>query len=392
MCSYPRLMDDALTELRERMPKTASALEEGLGRTHLGAQVYVSLQGDIVADAALGQSRPGVAMGRDTLVLWMSMGKPITAILLAKLVDGGHLNVHQPVADVIEEFGDGGKESITLAHLLTHTGGFRNVGSNWSTEDWDGVIARISASPLEEEWVPGETAGYHVASSWYILAEVARRTFASLDFAAAGDMRALYRHEIFEPLGMNDCWIGMPRHTWIDYGTRIGLTYDTSKEEPRPMPFPNSEQGSTLCRPGGNARGPVNQLGRFYETLLHDRGNLDSLTTQVADLKLLSAETARLFTARHRVGMKDRTFGAEIDWGYGFLIPPEDGRRVPYGYGPHASPEAFGHSGNQSSCAFADPKHGLVACWATNGLPGELAHQKRQRAINAAIYEDLDLG
>ena len=362
------------------LPRTLAALTAGLGTAHLGAQLCVSLRGEPVADLALGESRPGTPMTTDTLPLWMSTGKPITAVLVAKLVDRGLLDVHQAVADVIPEFAQGGKGAITIANVLTHTGGFRKVATNWSREPWDDVIARICAGEVDDDAMVGETAAYHVASGWYILAEIARRALGTR--GAAGEPWRMYRDEVFGPLGMADCWAGMPRHRWVDYGTRIGLTFDTSKEETRPVAFPNSEAGSVLCRPGGNLRGPMNQLVRFYEMLLRDREG---------DGRFLSAEVARTFTSRQRVGLKDQTFGAVIDWAYGFLMNSQNGGRIPYGYGPHASPDAFGHSGNQSSCAFADPAHGLAVAWATNGQPGELAHQKRQRAVNAAIYEDLGL-
>ena len=321
-----------------------------------------------------------------SLPLWMSMGKPLVAVLAAKLVDAGKLDLHRPVADLIDGFDAGGKGGVTPAHVLTHTGGFRNVGSNWSPEPWPAAVARVAAAPLEDGWTPGETAGYHVSSGWYVLTECCRIALGVEPTDAA--VSRMLRDELMVPLGMTDCHVGMTRGQYLDYGTRLGLTYDTSKEEPKPLAFPNSEAGFLLCRPGGNARGPVRQLGRFYEQLLVDRGDLRS---EISHLRFLSRETARLFTSRQRTGLKDRTFGADIDWGYGFLMADPDGGRIPYGYGPHASPETFGHSGNQSSCGFADPPRKLVACWATNGLPGELAHQKRQHAANAAIYEDLGL-
>jgi CubicO group peptidase (beta-lactamase class C family) len=64
---------------------------------------------------------------------------------------------------------------------------------------------------------------------------------------------------------------------------------------------------------------------------------------------------------------------------------------VPYGYGPHASPRAYGHGGSQSSISFADPEHELAVAIVCNGTPGEEAHQRRMRAVVAAVYEDLDL-
>jgi CubicO group peptidase (beta-lactamase class C family) len=87
----------------------------------------------------------------------------------------------------------------------------------------------------------------------------------------------------------------------------------------------------------------------------------------------------------------DQTFGHTLDYGLGFIVNSNryGAETVPYGYGRYASEETFGHSGAQSSCAFADPKNHLVVAWAANGMPGERAHQQRQRALNDAIYEQL---
>ena len=368
---------------RHRMPTLAAVFDDGIAAgQHLGAQVYLSLNGQTVAHAAVGQSRPGTPMTTDTLTLWMSAGKPVTAVLIAKLVGDGRIDLDAPVAQYIDGFGEGGKAGVTVANVLTHTGGFRPSASNWSTLAWPEVLRRIAAAPLEDGWEVGETAGYHVASGWYVLAEIARR---QLDYPATdAGVSAMYREQLLGPLGMDDCWVGMPRARYVDYGTQLALTYDTAKDPPHALAFPNSEAGFTLARPGGNARGPVSGLGRFYEQLLIDRGDLDGDA-------FLPREIARTFTTRQRVGTLDKTFGAAIDWTYGFLAGDANAKRIPYGYGKHASPDAFGHSGNQSSCAFADPRHKLVAVWITNGLPGELVHQRRQQAANAAIYEDLGL-
>ena len=197
---------------------------------------------------------------------------------------------------------------------------------------------------------------------------------------------------------MADCWIGMPPDCYANYGSRVGLTYDTSRWDgtgvPRPLAFFNSQPGALLCRPGGNARGPMSQLARFYDALLAARGDLNSGAP--APAFKLSRETARRFTGRRRAGLFDETFKCVIDWGYGFLLDSKQygggaTGEHPYGYGPHASADTFGHGGNQSSSAFADPRHNLSVAWATNGLPGELKHQRRAAAVNGAIYEDLGL-
>jgi CubicO group peptidase (beta-lactamase class C family) len=108
---------------------------------------------------------------------------------------------------------------------------------------------------------------------------------------------------------------------------------------------------------------------------------------------VLERETVALFTRRHREGMQDRTFRAVLDWGLGFIL---DSKRYgeaqhPYGYGPHASDATFGHSGYQSSTAFADPAHDLAVALVFNGCPGDAAHQERVHVVLGELYEDLGL-
>ena len=135
--------------------------------------------------------------------------------------------------------------------------------------------------------------------------------------------------------------------------------------------------------PGTNGRGPMRELGRFYEELL---GILKGKG-------MLRRDTLVPMVTRQRRGLRDTTFQCVMDWGLGFIPhpPPAKGEFVPYGFGPYASASAFGHGGAQCTSAFADPEHELVVAWGCNGMPGEPAHQKRASAIHRAIYEDLRL-
>ena len=126
----------------------------------------------------------------------------------------------------IPEFAAGGKDPITIPHILTHTAGFRAVVGNphWEDQPWDRVIAEVCATRLEPRWIPGQTAGYHPLTSWYILGEIVRR----LDGRA---FERYVRDEIFLPLRMNDCWIGVPEEQQRAYGDRWGLMHDTREGE-----------------------------------------------------------------------------------------------------------------------------------------------------------------
>lgn len=369
-----------MTGTLERLPKTRAALEQGIREgLHLGAQIYVSLRGETVADAAVGESRPGEPLTPDHLMLWLSSTKPVTAVALARLWEGGRLDLDDPVARHIPEFAANGKEGITLRHLLTHTAGIRTLSIGWPELSWEETVARLSAMKPEPRWVPGQKAGYHQASSWFILGEVIRRV-------SGRPFPVFLREEVFEPLGMADSWIGMPpeRYRFYKESGRIGALWNTEASPPVSHGW-DTEERCVRPSPGGNGYGPLRELGRFYEMLL-GRGTSSGR-------RLLSPQTVEALTARHRAGMVDATFKHVLDWGLGFILNSVQygAETVPYGYGHHASYRTFGHSGYRSSTGFADPERGLAVALAMNGTPANEAHERRIRAVVDGIFEDLEL-
>ena len=355
--------------------QTRAVITSGLAeRLHPGAQLCVLRGGEVLIDEAFGAAREDVPMTPDSLTLWFSAGKPVTAAAIAQLVERGALTWDTRVAEVIPEFAAYGKDAVTIRHLLTHTGGLRNADRLEATLSWDKQIALICELPPEPDWVHGQRAGYHVWATWQLLGEIVRRV-------SGKPVDEFLRENIFLPLGMNNSWLALTPQMVAKDESRIALVFDTSSGAAQSKEDWNSADGLTRCRPGGSARGPVRELARFYEALRRGGENI------------LRPETVATIISRQRTGMFDETFQFKMDAGLGFILNSNrDGFQMPYGYGRHASRDTFGHSGNQSSCAFADPEHGLAVAWTCNGLPGERKHQQRQRGINSAIYEDLGLG
>lgn len=367
-----------------KLSRTLERLEAGIADgLHRGAQVYVSLAGETVADLAVGEARAGRPIERGDLALWLSSTKPTAAVALARLWEAGELGLDDPVARFVPEFAAGGKEGVTLRHLLTHTSGIRMLDVGWPREGWDAVVARIARRKLEPRWDPGKKAGYHMASSWFVLGEVIRR----LD---GRPYDRFVREEVFLPLGMEDSWVGMPAERYRAYGERILPMYNTEVAARGGGPSEHRwhhQDWVTHPSPGGNGRGPVRELGLFYESLL--AGGTSPRTGE----RILTPQTVEALTARHRVGLYDHTFRHVMDWGLGFIVNSAiyDQPTLPYAYGPHASRRTYGHSGYRSSTAFADPEHRLVVALATNGTPADEAHLRRMEGLCAAIYEDLGL-
>jgi CubicO group peptidase (beta-lactamase class C family) len=364
-------------EIPENLQKTCGLIAAG-GREgwHPGAQVCVWQAGRSVVDWAWGEAAPGVPMRTDSLVHWLSMTKPVVAVGVARCVEEGGLRLDDPVARYVPEFAVHGKDTVMVGHLLTHTCGFRQADLVAEELPWAELVARVCGTRMEPRWVPGEKAGYHLGGSWIMLGELIRRVTGQ-------PVDEWVREQIFEPLGMKDCWLGIPLEKQADYGERISPTYLTENGTAGPHPVWSSPEGVARVLPGSNGRGPVGGLVRFYRALLNG-GELDGV-------RILREETVREWTGRRRCGMFDHTFKCVFDWGYGFAVntPPPESGSLPYGFGPHASPDTFGHGGSQCATAFADPAHGLVVAVAFNGRPGEMRHHARMRAVLSALYEDL---
>ena len=356
------------------VPGAVASLVDGIERgLHPGAMLYVSVDGKPIADIGIGEARAGTPMTPDSMVVWFSMTKPSVAVSVAQQWERGALELDDPVVRHLPEFGAHGKDIITIRHLLTHTAGIRPADAVMSAAPddtyWDEIVAGICAIEREPDWVPGARAGYHLSSGMTILAEIVRR----LD---GRRFETYVRDEVFLPLGMDDCWVGMPAEAAAGYGARVGTMHGTSTDVAVPLVMFDGPAFLERCIPGGGGRGPLRQLGRLYEALLH-RGELDGR-------RVLLPQTVEALTARHRVGLYDETFHALCDWGLGFAIDA-------YAMGRHASPRAFGHGGALSAISFADPEHGLVAVVQTNGMCANDDHYLRLDAVTTALYEDLGL-
>lgn len=354
------------------LPASAAVVLDGMHRgLHVGAQLYVAVNGQIVADGSTGLARPGIAMSTDTMMIWFSSTKAVTSVAAARVWEMGGFDIDDPVCKYIPEFAANGKGAVTIRHLFTHTAGIRLAGRDafGSNNYYAQALASVCSASLEDGWIPGRKAGYHPFSGMLVLAEIIHRIDGR-------SFSQYVREEVFEPLGMQDCWIGMSPKQHAAYGDRIGIMQDRWGPAPRRLPNVDSPEMCAQVVPAAGGRGPMRELARLYE-MLRRRGELNGV-------RILTPQTVEAMTARQRVGMKDETFGIPIDWGLGFILKS-------FVYGRHASTRVFGHSGARSSVAFCDPEHGLVVAMVFNGMPAPAEHRLRQVAITSAIYEDLGL-
>lgn len=158
------------------------------------------------------------AMTLDTVFDMASVTKPVaTATSIMLLVERGQVRLGEPVATYIPEFGQNGKDAITIEQLLTHQGGLipDNPLDDYEhgvDEAWNRIWALKPIEPVGTKFI-------YTDVGFITLGEVVRRVTGQSvnEFAAAN---------IFEPLGMTDTGY-LPN---ADLGARTAATEKTAGE------------------------------------------------------------------------------------------------------------------------------------------------------------------
>jgi CubicO group peptidase (beta-lactamase class C family) len=187
------------------------AVQEEIDAGHFpGAVVLVGHRGRVVYRQAFGQRclEPRLQPMRvDTIFDIASLTKVVaTTTAIMQLSEHGLLSIDDPVVKYWPEFGENGKDTITLRQLLTHTSGLRediNPRARWS--DYREALQAIAVDkPLKP---PGTVFRYSDVN-FIVLAEIVRRVSGqSLDVYCTD--------KIFKPLGLRQTSFNPPK-AWQD--------------------------------------------------------------------------------------------------------------------------------------------------------------------------------
>ena len=182
----------------ERLADIDSVVQQALEQKKMpGCVVAVGHGGKIAYLKAFGnrQVQPQVAaMTTDTVFDMASLTKPLaTATSIMKLIETGQIRLQDRVAKYLPEFGQHGKERITVYHLLTHQGGLTpdNPLADYEAGP-EAAWKRICELGLQTE--PG-TKFIYSDVGYIVLGELVRRvTGTRIDQFAS--------EHIYTPLGM----------------------------------------------------------------------------------------------------------------------------------------------------------------------------------------------
>jgi CubicO group peptidase (beta-lactamase class C family) len=170
-------------------------------RRELGAACAAYVRGEEVVDlwGGIRDARDGSPWEQDTLVLVYSTSKGLAAMTLALAHSRGWLDYDERVTTYWPEFGQAGKQDVTVRQLLGHEAGVPVIDEPLEPRllaDFDALAEVIARQrPL---WEPGTRHGYHGVSLGWYEGELVRR----LD-PQHRTLGRFFAEEIAGPLGLD---------------------------------------------------------------------------------------------------------------------------------------------------------------------------------------------
>ncbi len=346
----------------------------------VGANVAVTIDGKLVVNLWGGHRDEAQTMPwkEDTLVCTMSVSKGITALAAHILVDRGQLDVNERVAAYWPEFGQAGKERITVRQLLSHMAALHVAQSapTGSALSWDDLVHALEVqTPL---WEPGTRGMYHPTTYGHLIGELVQRV-------SGRNIADFIREEIASPvsaefiLGCTDSELArvapsipnpLNHHARRDQSSELATEiYRLLGDNPRAVLL-----RPDLCRsifPSASGVSNARSLARIFGVLACG-GSTGGVT-------FMSPETLTLVT--------------EEQW-FDDLIISKDRYRVALGflmnggiayYGPN--PRAFGTAGSGGYTVFADPDRRMSFAFTPNRFTtGEGLGIQSRRLIDAVYH------
>ena len=303
--------------------------------------------------------------------------------------NNGRLSSTEPVAEFWPEFGQAGKDKITVGQLLSHQAGLCALDQRVDVLDYGGVIRALETqAPL---WPPGTGHGYHARTFGFFLDELMRRL--------TGKKLSDYWQENFaKPLEL-DFWIGLPE----EQNSRVATIYAAkSGKPPEPAQFyrdlvtPGTLARKTFTSPYGlnviskmndphtraqpnvsfGGIGSASALAKFY-SMLANGGELDGQS-------FFSQETIEWMTMTLSDGV-DRVFQIPTAFSAGFMKDSRGAARTLFG----PSPTSFGHPGAGGAHAFADPENKIAFAYVMNQMEQSVLPNEKSLRLVDAIYDLL---
>jgi len=289
-----------------------------------------------------------------------------TTTAIMQLYEAEKLDLDDPVAKYVPEFGVNGKDIVTIRDLLTHTGGLipfrRFYAEKGATRA--SVLHQIYSDSLD--YFPGSRFRYSDFGP-IVLAIVIERI--------SGEQFGSYaKDHIFKPLGM------------------LNTTFRRATKRPDPSIVPTEQddyfrhtlvQGSVHDETAWILGGTAGHAGLFstVEDLSRFAGMLLS-GGRVGERQFLKPETIRLFTTVADPSISSRALGWDTKSMSGYSS-----------FGSHFGPLSFGHTGFTGTSLWIDPDQNVFVILLTNRVyptRDNSRHRVIRQRVADGVFEALE--
>jgi CubicO group peptidase (beta-lactamase class C family) len=378
--------------VRAGFEDVARVFRRQLRRTTGGAAVAVYHRGELAVDLWGGWRAEGRPWQRDTLAMCFSTTKGVISTALHLLAERGQVEYDAPVAAYWPRFAQGGKESITVRHVLTHSAGLHRmrtlVDHAQRMLDWDYMVAAL------ERAEPGTRHGYHALTYGWLAGELIRRV-------SGRPVAVFVQEELARPLRLDGLYVGCPpgqrgrvaplAPMAAPLGRRLGLRPGAVMGGPigripallglpvSPRRFVNAllprgiedvlwgPEVMDAEIPAANGFFTARSLAKLYALLAHGG--------QAGGVRLLSPRTVQQIAVVHSRG-PDLVLVLPMGWRLGYHSAFTTRGTVP---------GAFGHFGFGGSGGWADPRRDVALAMVCNRGSGTPIGDLRMAELGAAV-------
>jgi CubicO group peptidase (beta-lactamase class C family) len=334
-----------------------------------GGQLVVMRDGQVLQELACGISQ-GLrgeselrAVTTNTRFQVMSASKPFVAFAVALLEDCGLVDAGAPVAKYVPEFGNNGKQDITVLDVLLHRSGVLMETALDDPDDWSDWSNVVRAMATAKPRFARGTLAYSPAGFGWILGELVQRVSGqSLESFLLARLPSELSGVRFVDASQYDLvarnyWQGPD--TFMLAGRNIAADFEGINNELTCV---------TACVPGAGLLASARELAHFYDLLV--RGGCG----------LLRSETLARYITPQTFGF-ERQMHVPLTLGRGFGM----GSFGPHAYGWWGTGPCFGHAGGFGVVAFADPRSRAAVAIVTNGHRGMGDMIRRFAPLGSAI-------
>lgn len=380
------------------LPPVVDVVEAGL-REGVAAAVAsaVRARGAIVhaGAAGLAQRTPTRrAVTEDDLFDLASVTKPYVASAVARLVERGALDLDAAVARWLPGFRGGGKEGITVRHLLAHASGLPAWRPLHERAAADPIARAAFAAPAER---PGPAALVAAFRRGRELAEEAvsaepleaapgtRAVYSDLGFIALGlvvericgvPLDAAVEAEVSGPLSLQATTFLSGLEPGRAAERRAGRSFAATRRSP-------ARGGEVLCGAVdddnawsmGGVAGHAGLFATAADVAAFGQAWLDALAGRT---RWLSRATAALFATRDATPGSERALGWDTPSREGSAIGTRLGR------GPRG---AIGHLGFTGTSLWLDLDRELACALLTNHVHPDGSDRERIRAFRGRFHD-----